>query len=262
MTWNQFYSWLESNGLHWFPGDIHLDGAGFWYPGPPDVSGGRVQGEPLVPPPPWVLVFKSAIEEGKKTVTAVDVITSFNPPQYEITNPVEAQRVVERALMDFDMAAGADAPMAHRVYPEPAPTVPQRGRARPMTAEALRKREEFEALPRSERTRGTPMRRVWEEKGDEAMRRWQEMVASRAYEPMRRPASESPLYKGEPLKLKGFGNELPVKTCSCGRSYTAMQWEELPFLGKQKLEATEDEAACELEARNCGKCGSTLMIEV
>ncbi len=296
MTWDSFYKWLEAHNIRWSPGDMHYDGAGFWYPQPPDLRADRVPGEPLTPPPPWIHIFKSSIEDGRKTTTTVDVMTSFSPAHYSIENPADARELVEQAMMGFDTAAGAGPAMQRRLYTEPA-QASRAGRGRPMSAENLRLRDEFEAemnaLPRNKRPAGGPIQRVWEANAEESMKRWNDMIESRKWEPARRPAAESPLYKGEPLKMKGYGAATPddsdvsdscdlgahercggcgcgchrpawkVKTCSCGQSFTREEWESLPYLGRQKLEATADEPACELEARNCSPgCGSTLYAEI
>ncbi len=251
MTWGKFYEWLSANGVKWFPGDMHYDGAGFWFPVPPDLNERGANGLPLPPPAPWIHVFKSSVDDGRKTITTVDVMTSFGPPLNGIEDPVEAQRVVERALMDFDLASGAEPAMQRRVYAEPAPRAA--GRGRPMSAENLRLRDEFEKLPRSQRPYSIPARREFEIKLEESLKRQREMLESRQWEPARKP--------------KGYGaadiETLPkVKDCkTCGREFFQASWEELPYLGRQKLEATEEEPACELEARNCHG-GSTLYAEV
>jgi hypothetical protein len=48
---------------------------------------------------------------------------------------------------------------------------------------------------------------------------------------------------------------LVVKTCSCGRQYTAVTWAELPPCG-----TWEDDVEC-LELRTCS-CGSTIAVVV
>lgn len=45
-------------------------------------------------------------------------------------------------------------------------------------------------------------------------------------------------------------------TCPCGARYSAAQWASLPSAGIQRVPATDDGPAYELELRNC-VCGST-----
>jgi len=47
----------------------------------------------------------------------------------------------------------------------------------------------------------------------------------------------------------------PIKTCACGRSYTAEQWRRLRLVGIQPDEPVD------LELRDC-ECGSTLAMPV
>lgn len=48
----------------------------------------------------------------------------------------------------------------------------------------------------------------------------------------------------------------PIKTCSCGRSFTRAEWNALPLVGRT---AAEIEAR---ELRNCTGCNSTLSIDL
>ena len=55
-----------------------------------------------------------------------------------------------------------------------------------------------------------------------------------------------------------------VAECSCGKSYTQEQWDELKVLGPMDVPAGDNpmlEPAYGLELRNC-ICGSTLAVEV
>ncbi len=277
MTWGKFYEWLGANGVKWFPGDMHYDGAGFWFPVPPDLNERGANGLPLPPPAPWIHVFKSSYEDGRKTTTTVDVSTSFGPSLYGIEDPAEAQRVVEQALMDYDTASGLGPAMKARMYPEPVPRAS--GRGKPMSAENLRLRDEFEAemnkLPRNKRPPTGPYKREFEIKLEESLKRRDEMLESRQWEPARKPkgyggiddvSNNCDLGAHERCVSCACGchiQTLPkIKDCTtCGREFFQASWEELPYLGRQKLEATEEEPACELEARNC-HCGSTLYAEV
>lgn len=59
--------------------------------------------------------------------------------------------------------------------------------------------------------------------------------------------------------LDGFSSGI-VKTCSCGKTYTIEEWNELPFIGEQVVEATEDDPEEIWIARQC-PCESTLMLD-
>ena len=73
-------------------------------------------------------------------------------------------------------------------------------------------------------------------------------------------AVELALMQFDSLGFSGFGETTFPKTCSCGRSFTEADWDELPLLGKQQVEADGDDPACVFVAKNC-PCGSTLMVE-
>ena len=45
--------------------------------------------------------------------------------------------------------------------------------------------------------------------------------------------------------------EMPMKTCGCGRHYSAAEWKHLPYIGRQ------DDDVEHVELRNCA-CGSTI----
>ncbi len=105
MNWESFFRWLEQNGVRYSPGDYHFEGRGYWFPQPPTLDQDIVAPKP---PPPWIYVFKGQVEMPGRTIPTVDVSTSFSPPVFDIEDPAVAQRVVQQALMDFDMAQGAD----------------------------------------------------------------------------------------------------------------------------------------------------------
>ena len=48
------------------------------------------------------------------------------------------------------------------------------------------------------------------------------------------------------------------KVCSCGRSYTEEQWENLHYCGLQKV--PPDYGMPDMELRNCDSCSSTMAI--
>jgi hypothetical protein len=49
-----------------------------------------------------------------------------------------------------------------------------------------------------------------------------------------------------------------LKTCTCGASYTPIEWMHLEYVGLQKFDGEDPD----LELRNCSECGSTLGIEI
>lgn len=43
-----------------------------------------------------------------------------------------------------------------------------------------------------------------------------------------------------------------MKTCSCGRRYTAAEWKDLPYVGRQ------DDEVEHIELRTCTECHTTM----
>ncbi len=230
MTWKQFYVWLTEVGFQFTPGDIHWAGQGFWYPELPDVSHGL---EAPRPAPPWIHVFKGSTESetnGRfKRAEMAEVAASFVEGRI-IEEPSEARAFVEQLLMDFDVEVGAD----------PFVSLPFRRGASARQETAARStvihgntgtRNTFGPRQRPPRTRDVLVSR-----GDDP-----EVIRDR----------DSGL---------GHMREPRFKVCgTCGRSYTRQQWDVLPLLGEQKIEADEEtgESACVYTAKNCA-CGSTL----
>ncbi len=228
MTWNEFFAWLERNGVHYSPGDLHFEGRGFWFPQPPDLTQDVVGPRP---PEPWIHVFKSVIEiEGRAPIQTVDVITSFGVDQYNIEKPALAQAAVERALMAFDDAAGGEtfAPPPHRFAP-PAPEPEEQ-----FTTMTEPTPEELHELTRVNR------------ENDLTRARARRLEDEAAYKRQKRTAMPD-----EIMKICG----------TCQRQYSKNRWLGLPFLGRQKIDADEEtgEPAAICEARNCF-CGSTLYV--
>lgn len=231
MTWTEFPKWLEAIGFRYTPGTYNAEdyyvGGGYWFPQLP-VHATRAD---FVPPPaPWVHVFLSSLEGEGPRVPIADVTTSFSSGTY-IEDANAAQAAVERAMMDFDLASGAEPIVSLPFRREPAraasPTV--RTTTRPPTEE--------ERLARKTAARERAL------------------VESRA-----RRAADEQAYKAE--KMKRNPSDLAKNCTVCGRNYTRWQWNLLPLLGKQKIEADEEtgEPAAEYEARNCS-CGSTLYLD-
>ncbi len=106
-TWGEFFSWIERVGIKYCPGDIHYAGQGYWYPYPPNITTGA---EFPKPAEPWIHVFKSEIDDGKKTIQTVDVLTSYDTNKYGLETPADALKAVQRALIDFDEASGFGPP--------------------------------------------------------------------------------------------------------------------------------------------------------
>jgi len=50
------------------------------------------------------------------------------------------------------------------------------------------------------------------------------------------------------------------KTCGCGEVFSEHQWENLRYVGVQKMPA--DYGLPDMELRNCSRCGSTMAVVV
>ncbi len=276
MTWEGFYKWLEQNRIRYSPGDYHFEGRGFWFPEPPDLTTGAVAPRPA---PPWINVFKSSVDTGKRTIETVDVTTSFSPPQYGIESPKEAQAAVVQALMDFDLALGAE-PFNPPPMREPETRASRGGR--PISDEAYERgsrRVEAEWRERNkallERSRPyistgpevSPRYRSEQDIAEEKRDHWLASAMKKKFEgltPDDSDVSDScDLGAHERCPSCGCGCHSEIRTtfpkqCGCGRIFTRAQWNKLKLKGHQVTEADEFGPEELIELKDCPSCFSTL----
>lgn len=250
MNWQAFFAWLEQNGVRYNPGDIHYAGRGYWYPVPPPNPDEK-------PPAPWI-----AVEEDREAKNrAVFVSSSWGESVYA-ESPVRAKAFVEKLLMDFDQQGSLGGFNGRSTWP--GPPFPKLRRDEPgWKGEYL-----------------TPALPVWEEKRREALER---IRRERESQPDPEPRKGTgPEYKGEALKLRGFDDDDVTDVCDhghhercpgcgcschvfkrctgCGRTYSRAQWDELPLLGKQKIDPEDGDPGCVMIGKNCA-CTGTMFVE-
>lgn len=283
MTWDSFFSWLERVGVRYSPGDIHYAGRGHWFPQPPDLTQNV---ESPLSPEPWIHVFKSAIEGNGRSTPTVDVMTSFSPAQYNIEDPKVARQAVERALMDYDMAMGAEEfhplPIRHPEAPPPSAMterirIAHQRRAQEMEAGRQRAAAEraagvaLEDERREQRnllTRGpyTLPRYVPSAEGEREAEEYHRLLKPRKhYDGITSDDSDvsDNCDMGAHERCSGCGCGCHwFRRCGCGRTFTRAQWDELPLVGTQHVEADDEGPATDLEMKDCPVCKSTLAVEV
>lgn len=271
MHWNDFNKWLEQNGFKYTKGNVHWLGRGWWYPTPPSVEH---DAEALDVVPPWVHIEK---EQGNSNVFVNSSIGGKTDSTFCET-PECARAAAEAALMALFLQLDRDTEdfSGYGAY------IPPPDKRLPRDEPGW----EGEYLPRV--IHGEP-------DAYKKQQAWRKELDARPTPPPRQ--GTGPEYKGEALKLRGvdegvssqcdvghharcrgcecscharkglgsligerWDNEI-VQCTKCSRQHGPRQWQELPLIGTQPVEADEEGPAYTLEMRNC-PCGSTLAVDL
>lgn len=249
---DKFFQWLDANNFQYTRGDVHWAGAGWWYPSLPDISTGA---EAPKPPAPWIHVEKDREND------AVFIGSSYAESVYAET-PARAQTAVETLLMQFDEQAGGSMGRFRGMEEDRVAAINAQlnttRRARTNAEAADENRGDWYCAwdgagnpgasktcracgrPKGTKLEHGPFRPIDHRKIE---KEWRERASRRA------------------AGLEGLNEPQFPKSCSCGVIYDVVEWNELPWVGEQEIEAGgPDEPAEVWEARNCPSCDSTLMV--
>lgn len=231
-----FHDWLTRNGFTYTRGDTHWLNSGWWYPAPPENLSDEN------PPGLWLWVQ----EDRENRSVFIDRQTSRGRESLVYTDdPQRAIDVTGKALYEL-MTEIDDGPTGFSGF-----GMFEHGRSGRLVGKRV-----------DVRVWDPPFtgRVVYEIKDYVIVRRDDDGRL------MTVPVDDvdcKSCYVKDEGSLDGYVSEFPKVCSKCGKKYTEKQWERLPLLGYQTVEADEDGPGFTMELKNCPPpCSSTLAVEV